>query len=69
MRSEPLTYQADGITLHSRLFVPPAGGPHPGVLVFPEAFGPGPSMPWTVPSGWPAWAMWHSPAICMATAG
>jgi dienelactone hydrolase len=41
MHSEPLTYRADGITLHSRLFGPPAGGPHPGVLVFPEAFGLG----------------------------
>ena len=41
MHSELLTYQADGLTLQSRLFVPPGGGRRPGVLVFPEAFGLG----------------------------
>ena len=67
MHAEQVTYQADGITLHSRLFVPPTGGPHPGVLVFPEAFQLRPAC-WTAPSGWLAWAMSLSPAICMATA-
>ncbi len=41
MHSELLTYPADGLTLQSRLFVPPGGGRRPGVLVFPEAFGLG----------------------------
>ena len=39
MQTDTLTYQADGLTMHSRLFLEPAGGPRPGVLVFPEAFG------------------------------
>ncbi|WP_419730967.1 dienelactone hydrolase family protein [Lichenicola sp.] len=39
MPTETLTYQADGLTMHSQLFFEPADGPRPGVLVFPEAFG------------------------------
>ncbi len=39
MQTDILTYQADGLTMQSRLFVEPGGGPRPGVLVFPEAFG------------------------------
>ena len=39
MRTETLTYQADGLAMQSRLFLESGGGPRPGVLVFPEAFG------------------------------
>ena len=39
MQTETLTYQADGLTMRSRLFFEPGAGPRPGVLVFPEAFG------------------------------
>jgi dienelactone hydrolase len=39
MHQETLTYQADGLTMRSQLFVDPAPGPRAGVLVFPEAFG------------------------------
>ncbi len=39
MHQETLTYQADGLTMKSQLFVPPGGGKRAGVLVFPEAFG------------------------------
>ncbi len=39
MLQETLTYQADGLTMHSRLLCEPAPGPRAGVLVFPEAFG------------------------------
>ena len=39
MQTETLTYQADGLTMRSRLFFEPNAGPRPGVLVFPEAFG------------------------------
>src|SRR4051794_19621769 len=39
MHYELLTYEADGLSLHSRLYVGPGAGPRPGVLVFPEAFG------------------------------
>ncbi len=39
MRTETLTYQADGLAMRSRLFLEPGGDPRPGVLVFPEAFG------------------------------
>ncbi len=39
MRTETLTYQADGLAMRSRLFFEPGDGPRPGVLVFPEAFG------------------------------
>jgi dienelactone hydrolase len=39
MHQETLTYQADGLTMRSQLFVDPAHGPRAGVLVFPEAFG------------------------------
>ncbi len=42
MHRETLTYQADGLTMQSQFFVEPGGGPRPGVLVFPEAFGLGP---------------------------
>ncbi len=42
MHSETLTYQADGLTMQSRLFFEPAEAPRAGVLVFPEAFGLGP---------------------------
>jgi dienelactone hydrolase len=42
MRSEEITYQADGLTMRSRLYLPEgAAGRRPGVLVFPEAFGLG----------------------------
>lgn len=39
MHREMLTYQADGITMRSRLIFEPAPRPRAGVLVFPEAFG------------------------------
>jgi dienelactone hydrolase len=39
MHQETLTYQADGLTMRSRLMFEPAAGPRAGVLVFPEAFG------------------------------
>ncbi len=42
MRHETLTYQADGLTMRSQLFLDPATSPGAGVLVFPEAFGLGP---------------------------
>lgn len=42
MHSETVTYQADDLTMQSRLFFEPADGPRAGVLVFPEAFGLGP---------------------------
>ncbi len=39
MQTETLTYEADGLTMKSQLFMQPASGPRPAVLVFPEAFG------------------------------
>ncbi len=36
---ETLSYQADGLAMRSRLFLPTTAGKVPGVLVFPEAFG------------------------------
>jgi dienelactone hydrolase len=39
MRDETVTYDADGVTLKSRLFYKERGGTRPAVLVFPEAFG------------------------------
>jgi len=39
MRDETVTYDADGVTLKSRLFYEELGEPRPAVLVFPEAFG------------------------------
>ncbi len=39
MRDETVTYDADGVTLKSRLFYEDHGEPRPAVLVFPEAFG------------------------------
>jgi len=41
VRDETVTYNADGVTLMSRLFYEEHGGPRPAVLVFPEAFGLG----------------------------
>ena len=41
MHHETLTYQADGLTMRSQLFLEPAAGPRAAVLVFPEAFGLG----------------------------
>jgi dienelactone hydrolase len=42
MSSEILTYEADGLTMHSHLYMDEAySGPRPGILVFPEAFGLG----------------------------
>jgi dienelactone hydrolase len=42
MRSEEITYQADGLTMRSRLYLPDGvSGRRPGVLVFPVAFGLG----------------------------
>lgn len=42
MQSETLTYEADGLTMKGELFVGSGEGRRPGILVFPEAFGPGP---------------------------
>jgi dienelactone hydrolase len=42
MRSETLSYQADGLEMKSQLFFKPATKPRAGVLVFPESFGLGP---------------------------
>jgi dienelactone hydrolase len=39
MREETVTYDADGVTLKSRLFCKEHEGSRPAVLVFPEAFG------------------------------
>lgn len=40
MHTEVLTYQADGLSMHSPLYVPAVpSGRKPAVLVFPEAFG------------------------------
>jgi dienelactone hydrolase len=42
MHSEQLTYQADGLTMHSQLFFEAGvSGRRPGILVFPEANGLG----------------------------
>lgn len=42
MRSEILSYEADGLAMESHLYVDESrSGPRPGVLVFPEAFGLG----------------------------
>jgi len=42
MHSEQLTYQADGLSMHSQLFYEAGvSGRRPGILVFPEAFGLG----------------------------
>jgi len=41
MRDETVTYDADGVTLKSRLFYEQHREPQPAVLVFPEAFGLG----------------------------
>ncbi len=41
MLEETLTYQADGLTMVSHLYVGEGSGARPGVLVFPEAFGLG----------------------------
>lgn len=42
MKTETLTYEADGLRMVSRLYYDAGeGGARPGVLVFPEAFGPG----------------------------
>jgi dienelactone hydrolase len=43
MTAEILTYEADGLTMESHLFVGEGpSGKRPGILVFPEAFGLGP---------------------------
>lgn len=39
MQRETLTYQADGLTMKSQLFLEPADAGRAGVLVFPEAYG------------------------------
>ena len=39
MAGQDLRYQADGLTMVGSLHRPAKGGPAPGVLVFPEAFG------------------------------
>lgn len=39
MQQETLTYEADGLSMRSRLVYEPAVGPRAAVLVFPEAFG------------------------------
>lgn len=42
MRTEILTYEADGLAMRSDLFFDETvSGPRPGILVFPEAFGLG----------------------------
>src|ERR1700730_14087002 len=41
MKTETLTYSADGRTMESILYCEPAGGTRPGVLVFPDAAGLG----------------------------
>jgi dienelactone hydrolase len=41
MRTETLTYEADGLRFKSALYVEAGTEPRPGVLVFPEAFGLG----------------------------
>ncbi len=41
MHRETLTYQADGLTMKSELFVDEGTGKRAGLLVFPEAFGLG----------------------------
>jgi dienelactone hydrolase len=42
MKTEILTYEADGLSMRSHLFFDEAvSGPRPGILVFPEAFGLG----------------------------
>jgi dienelactone hydrolase len=42
MNATEVRYEADGLSMVGQLFVPPGPGPHPGVLVYPEAFGLGP---------------------------
>jgi dienelactone hydrolase len=39
MQGIDLAYQADGLSMKGRLYLPDTRGPVPGVLVFPEAFG------------------------------
>jgi dienelactone hydrolase len=42
MRTEEIAYQADGLTMRSRLYLPEGGaGRRPGVLVFPDVLGLG----------------------------
>jgi dienelactone hydrolase len=41
MPQETVRYEADGLSMIGTLCFEPADGPRPGVLVFPEAFGPG----------------------------
>ncbi len=41
MRSEKISYHADGLAMHSQLFYEPAPAKRPAILVFPEAFGLG----------------------------
>lgn len=41
MPTETLTYEADGLAMASRLFLPEGDGPFAGVLVFPDLFGIG----------------------------
>jgi dienelactone hydrolase len=41
MRTETITYEADGLRFKSELYVEAGTEPKPGVLVFPEAFGLG----------------------------
>jgi dienelactone hydrolase len=41
MPDQELAYEADGLSMKGRLYLPATRGPVPGVLVFPEAFGLG----------------------------
>jgi dienelactone hydrolase len=41
MNPQELRYSADGMAMAGRLFLPTGPGPHPAVLVYPEAFGLG----------------------------
>jgi dienelactone hydrolase len=41
MKTETLTYQADGLQMESQLFYKPTSSRQPGILVFPEVFGLG----------------------------
>jgi dienelactone hydrolase len=39
MKRETLTYEADGLTMKSELFLTPVIGRRPGILVYPEVYG------------------------------
>jgi dienelactone hydrolase len=41
MLGERIVYQADGLEMHGHLYLSGSGGTAPGILLFPEIFGPG----------------------------